>query len=123
MKKIIRKSDIVLFIILVLIGTVLSLSALHAKTPGKTVVIKVDGELYGRYPLSEDREISINRDKYRNHISIKGGKVQMTESNCPNHFCLKQGAISEANTGIVCLPNRVMVEIEGEDGDYDVLSE
>ncbi|MBR3211990.1 MAG: NusG domain II-containing protein, partial [Firmicutes bacterium] len=79
------------------------------------------GEIYGTYPLSEDREIIIENAGHINKITINDGQVQMTEASCHNQICVKHGAISKDNETIVCLPNRVVVRIESEGGDYDVV--
>ena len=123
MKKIIRKSDILLLIFFVAIGIVTALSVRSGEEEGKTVVIHVDGREYGTYSLADDREIDINRGKCTNHVSIKDGKVQMTEASCPNKLCIREGSISQVNRSIACLPNRVFIEIRGEEAMYDVVSQ
>ncbi|MGN0721820.1 MAG: NusG domain II-containing protein, partial [Anaerovoracaceae bacterium] len=61
-----------------------------------------------------------------NHITIKDGQVSMSYSTCRNQVCVNTGAISQTKDAIVCLPNRVVVEIisseEGKGGDADVIS-
>ena len=42
---------------------------------------------------------------------IKDGYVTMTEADCPDHLCMKQKRISKTGGTIVCLPNRVVLEI------------
>lgn len=121
MKEIIRKADIVLFVVLILLGAAASVFALKGGG-GDTVVVKVDGEVYGTYPLSEDREITVERDGHINKITIKEGTVQMSEASCKNQTCVHQGAVSKAGRTIVCLPNRVIVAIEGKEAETDVIS-
>ncbi len=122
MKEIIRKADIVLFVVLVLLGAAASVFALTGGSGSDTVVIKVDGEVYGSYPITEDREITVEQNGHINKITIKDGTVQMTEASCHNQVCVEQGRISRANQSIVCLPNRVIVTIEGEEAETDVIS-
>ncbi len=38
----------------------------------------------------------------------------MEESSCPDKTCIKQGRIDRPGEIIVCLPNKVTVEITGE---------
>mgnify|MGYP000075787277 FL=1 len=122
MSKIIKKADIVLFVCLVLAGAVMSLAALTSGKEGANVVITVDGSVYGTYPLSEDREITVSRNGHMNKITIKDNTVQMSEADCSNRLCIKTGRISRTNEAIVCLPNRVMVKITGGDSDVDVIT-
>ena len=122
MSKIIKKADIVLFVCLVLAGAVMSLAALTSGKEGANVVITVDDSVYGTYPLSEDREITVSRNGHMNKITIKDNTVQMSEADCSNRLCIKTGRISRTNEAIVCLPNRVMVKITGGDSDVDVIT-
>jgi len=121
--RIIKKADIILFICLILIGGALSYLAFSGSSTGDLVVVKVNGEIYGKYSLSKDRTITVNRDGHMNKITIKGGKVQVSKSSCKNQICVKQGSISTTHQSIVCIPNRVVVSIEGKDGEYDVISQ
>ncbi len=53
-------------------------------------------------------------------IVIRDGSVHMDYSSCENQLCVQQGSVSAKNrffralgSQIVCLPNRVMIELEG----------
>ena len=79
--------------------------------------ITVNGEEYGTYSLAEDQVISIGET---NICEIKDGKVSMTYADCPDHLCIKQGAIDASGGMIVCLPNKVTIEgIRSENSDTD----
>ena len=122
----IKKADIILLIIILAVGIPLSVLSLTAGTAGDKVQISADGEVYGIYPLDEDGEIEVTEDGHTNHITIKDGQVSMSYSTCLNQVCVNTGAISETKDSIVCLPNRVVVEIissgDGKGGDADVVS-
>ena len=122
----IKKADIILLIIILAVGIPLSVLSLTAGTAGDKVQISADGEVYGIYPLDEDGEIEVTEDGHTNHITIKDGQVSMSYSTCLNQVCVDTGAISETKDSIVCLPNRVVVEIissgDGKGGDADVIS-
>ena len=122
----IKKADIVLLIIILAVRIPLSVLSLTAGTAGDKVQISADGEVYGLYPLNEDRDIEVTKDGHTNHITIKGGQVSMSYSTCRNQVCVNTGAISQAKDAIVCLPNRVVIEIisseKGKGGDADVIS-
>ena len=125
----IKKADIVLLIIILVVGIPLSVLSLTEGIGGDKVRISLDGEIYGVYPLGEDREIDVTEDGHTNHITIKDGQVSMSYSTCRNQVCVNTGAISKTKDAIVCLPNRVVVEIisdgsekPGAGGDADVIS-
>ena len=120
MFKIIKKADIALFVLLILIGLGLSWWSLASGTQGQKVVVTVDGKLYGTYSLVENQTVEIRQRGRLNKITIKDETVQMSYSDCRNQVC--DGKISRTNQSIVCLPNKVMVEITGGEEDFDAIS-
>ena len=108
----------------ILIGAVLVLALLFWLVPraagifageeASLVRITVGGEEYGTYSLSEDQTIEINDT---NICEIKDGEVNMTRADCPDQLCIHQGPIHIQGETIVCLPNRVVVEITGNDAE------
>lgn len=81
-----------------------------------SIQITVDGKLYGTYSLGEDQVISIGDT---NVCEIKDGEVKMTEADCPDHLCIKQPAVGSAGGFIVCLPNKVVIQGEGDADSQD----
>lgn len=107
-----------LFLIsLIILGGVRLLSG----RTGTMVTISRDGEIVSTYSLSQDQTIPIkNADgKVTNTLQIRDGKAKMLQADCPDGLCLHQRAISLENENIVCLPNRVVVTVTGDDGGFD----
>lgn len=79
------------------------------------VDIYVDGKIYKKYTLDEIiNEVIVLETEYgKNVIEIKNNSVNMIESTCSDKICTKQKPINKAGELIVCLPNRVVVEISG----------
>ena len=146
MKEYIRKADIILFFVLVAAGLAASafLAMSHADAgSGAKVIIESGGELFAEYPLSEDTEIVVPapsgvsyRDpkaapadagdectqyRYFNIVRISGGSVTVSAASCRNQVCTEHGGISKTGESIVCLPNRLVVTIEGGGG-YDAVT-
>jgi hypothetical protein len=117
----IKKADIALFFIILILGLILSWLSLTNDLGGDKVLVTVDGKDYGIYSLYEDQDIEIVQNNHTNHITIKDGKVSMSYSTCKNQICVNTKAITESKDTIVCLPNKVMVEITGG-GSADVIS-
>ena len=107
----------------ILILTVLTI-LVHVFIGGKgasKAIVKVNGEIQGVYSLSEDQEIEINHGT--NILQIKNGKADMIEADCPDQLCVHQKKISMNHESIICLPNRVVVEIESsENSEYDAVT-
>lgn len=84
---------------------------------GSEVRITVDGEVYGTWPLSEDREIEVDTSYGHNLVVIADGEVFMQDADCPDRYCVRQGAIKSINKSIICLPHKLVVEVTGEAAD------
>lgn len=83
------------------------------------VVIEVDGEVYCEYDMDDvDGIIPISTPNGgENRVYVQEDLVYMDSANCPDQLCVKQGVIRDGSVPIVCLPNKVVVRIEGgEDG-------
>ena len=76
-------------------------------------LVYVDGEITASYNLHEDGEYNINTRYGMNRLLIKDGQADMTEADCPDGLCVKQHPVSRTGETIVCLPHRIVVEIEG----------
>ena len=128
MKKYIKKADIILFVVLVVLGIACTVGLAVTRTSGSTVVIERNGELYATYSLNENRTIEISadaRDEVCNTVVIKDGTVYMESASCHNQVCVKHSAISLAGESIICLPNKIIVRIEGSKsgGGYDAITQ
>lgn len=120
----IKKADIILAVIIAVIGIIVSvyLTVSDTDVDKGQVVVYVDSELYGKYPLDQDQEIEIRQGDHINKITIKDGNAQMTFANCKNQDCVRQGKISSKAGSIICLPHKVVVEIQDDSSEYDAVS-
>lgn len=115
MKNILRRGDILLFIFfLAAAGLIALLPLLRSDSTARKVRITCRGREYGVYSLDEDQEIVISQDEHTNIVVIHDGKVRMASSDCRNQVCVDTGTVSRTGETIVCLPNRVVVEIMGD---------
>lgn len=126
MEKKIRKNDIILIGGLAVIAFVFYIGIAffqNANTKNGVAVVTIDGEEYGRYPLKEDTTERIELpDGSYNLLEIKNGKADITKASCPDGICVNHRAISKQGQSIVCLPNKVVVEIEnGEESEIDFM--
>ena len=48
-----------------------------------------------------------------NTIQVEPGRIRVSEAACPDQICVHQGWISDRTAPIVCLPNRLIIEITG----------
>jgi hypothetical protein len=113
-----KKLDYVVIIVLALftvasfVGTLLNSSRKYNE---KYVEIEVNGNSYKTYPLVNYEEtIKIKTKLGENIIQIKDNKVHILDADCPDKVCIKDGYISEPGQILVCLPNKVVVEVKGK---------
>ena len=86
---------------------------------GDMVIIQVDGAEYGRFPLSHPQTVTVRQDNgAENVIEIDREGAVMRSSTCENQLCVHMGKVTVDNwewrvngAFIICLPNRVSVEL------------
>lgn len=118
-----RKNDVLLAVALVAIAALIWLFTYLNRSEGASVSVTVNGEVFGEYPLDTDAEIRIGEGESYNILVIKDGEAQITEASCPDKLCINQGKISYEGQSIICLPNKVVVEVQGgESSDYDAVA-
>lgn len=113
-----KKNDLVLIICILgiaLIGMLgVRLYQQKLAGDGALVVVTVDGEERGRYPLDADISERIELgDGTFNVLEIADGYAQIREASCPDQICVKHNHIRYTGETIVCLPNKVVVSVEG----------
>lgn len=82
---------------------------------GHTALIYIDGELTYKLDLETDQELDIDTKFGHNLIVVENGMIGVVESDCHDHICEKTGFINAAGSTIVCLPNRIIIEIESSE--------
>lgn len=100
-----KKRDILIVFLVILTAFLLFLPK---SAPAECVRITVNGEIFCEKPLTTDCEIDINGT---NTAVIEKGAVYMKSADCPDKLCIKQGAVRDGAKKIVCLPNRVIIEL------------
>ena len=121
----IKKSDIILIGALLASLAVILCALYIGKRAGSTVVVSVDSVEVASFPLDQDMTYEIEGyDGGRNTLIIEDGQAFLVDSTCPDHLCEHMGKIDKVGQSIICLPNRVVVEIRGGGNatDYDTIS-
>lgn len=79
-------------------------------------ITRAGGEVL-TFSCADERELSIDGCE----IKIADGGVEVKAADCPDQVCVNTGKITRRGQSIICVPNRVSIQITGE-GDYDVLA-
>lgn len=110
------RNDLLFIVALLLVVTVAGVCLWLFRGDGNTVTVTVDGNVYGVYPLSENRVEDIHTgDGQRNRLVIEDGKARIETATCPDGICADHYPISREGESIVCLPHRVVVTVSTTD--------
>ena len=120
-----KKGDYILIVLLILVS-VGSFFFMRAPSPGakKTAIVKVDGKIVKEIPFTRENvgKLFVIESKYgRNVIEMEADRVHVIEADCPDKLDVKQGYIEREGEMIVCLPNRMTIEIREEKDDLDAV--
>jgi hypothetical protein len=93
----------------------------------KYVSVQVNGKEYKKIIFDKKiigKTYPIETEFGYNLIEIGDEKVRVIEASCPDELDVKQGYISKPGEVIVCLPNKLVIEIKGleEERDVDYIS-
>ncbi|MCM1134515.1 MAG: NusG domain II-containing protein [Clostridium sp.] len=93
---------------------------------GRPAVVKVyqEGQETAVYPLTGDLVTAIPwGEEHYNLLLIDGGKVSVSDADCPDQLCVKQRSISNNGESIICLPHKLVLQIESEkEGELDAVT-
>ena len=118
-----HKRDLILIGILLLAASALFFlfKEKQAGEEGASAVVTVDGTEIARYPLNRNGTFVLNGGS--NTLIVENGEAWISEANCPDKLCMGFGKISKKGEIIVCLPNRLIVVIEGgEEAEVDAVA-
>ena len=89
----------------------------------KYISVQVDGKEHKKIIFDKvmiGKTIPIETELGYNLIEIGDGEVRVIEADCPDELDVKQGTISMPGEIIVCLPNKLIIEIKGMGNKKDV---
>ncbi len=109
-----KRNDFILIAIILAIAAAGLIYLNFAKKSGDMVVVKVDGAVYKELPLNKDTTLEIQvTGGGTNFLVIKDGHAIIEDASCPDKICVHHRQIEKDGESIICLPNKVVVEIEG----------
>ncbi len=107
-----HKNDLIALIVICALGGIMCTVFMVFGSTGDEVRVKVAGEVVETIPLNSDGTYEIaGADGGSNLLVIEDGKAYISEASCPDGLCKGMGAINMEGQSIVCLPNKVVVEI------------
>lgn len=103
---------LVLLIILAALVMLWQQNSRQSQGPAAQAQVSVDGQLVETIDLQTDGEYTIQgAGGGSNHLVVEDGQIWCDEATCPDKVCIHQGKQSLDGATIVCLPNRMIVQI------------
>jgi hypothetical protein len=119
-----KKGDLIIFgIIIISIIGVYSFNSRKSEDDNLIVEVRIDGEIVDRFNINEEIDKDYETEFGYNHLSIDEGAANITEADCRDQICVNTKEATQAREAIVCVPNRFTVEVIGEGGNIDVISQ
>ncbi|KGE17052.1 hypothetical protein PWYN_20555 [Paenibacillus wynnii] len=82
--------------------------------------ITVNGKPYKTVNLAKEEQVIEIHTKYgHNTLKVFDYGIQMVFADCPNKISMQMGFKSRPHQQIICIPNRVLVEVINPSGSHD----
>jgi len=118
MKRGLRKGDIILSILFVILLAVwLYMRSAGVGSDELSADIIQDGKVIRSLrlrPGMPPQEFTIERDGGWNKIRVEGEKIAVVDANCPDKYCVRRGWLKEPGSSAVCAPHRLEIRISGK---------
>lgn len=114
-----RGDGVIVFFILLLL--VISYCFFYTNKPvnsARQIVILQNGIVIKTIylPQRSKEEMVLSDGAKENVLLVENDRVQITSANCPDQLCKKFGWIQAVGQQIACIPHRLLIRIEGQDG-------
>lgn len=125
----VKKLDIIIIVGLLILSFVPSFILglrNNQEYTGTYAEISVAGKVIDKIYFKEtegEKEIPIKTSYGENTIHISKDGIYMSEADCTDEICLKDGMITKVGQSLVCLPHKLIIEIKGEyvESDDDII--
>lgn len=64
-------------------------------------------------PLGEEAELTVDGLLGHVHVQVSNHTVRVLDAGCPDRICERTGPVSSPGSVIACVPNGVVVRVEG----------
>lgn len=109
-----RPADFILIIILISFSITGFVLQKRTVQEGKFYTVEVNSKTLYRLSLHSDTLITIKGKTGDIKIRVQSRRVSVLESSCPLRICVKTGWIKRPGEAIICVPNNMVIRIEGE---------
>lgn len=115
-----------LVVLLLLLAAGASFAFFGQRPKGRQVIVEQGGRVVFTAPLRTDRTVALAGPHGETVVAIRHGHACIAAASCPNKVCMGMGEVSRQGELIACVPNGLLLRVEGDSGDevrdYDLLS-
>jgi len=76
----------------------------------------------GYFDLEQDKMVEVEGPLGITKVFIRNGEAWIEDSPCREKICIKMGRLKRPGEQAVCIPNRVVIEVEGKNRFIDAVS-
>ena len=109
-----NKSDVKLIVLLLIIIGGIFIFIGVTKKEGSIAEVYYEDEMVLSIDLNIDKEYIIDGELGDVVLEVKDKKIRVKEENSPKHICSKEGFIGDSSRTLICLPNKIIVKIVGD---------
>ena len=123
MKRSDRITGVVILIAVILVS--ISWIVMH-RTRGTVAVVRVDGKVVATVDLTlrEPQTLHITGVLGPLVIAADGnGSIRVTEATCPDQICVRTVPARSPGDQIICVPNRMVITVEGKGIGVDAIAQ
>ena len=116
-----KKTAVIISAVLLLLVLASCLLLLHPQSGADGYIAEIyqEGRLLYSIPLnqfSQPRVLVVETESGgRNEIQILPGSIGVISADCPDKLCVHQGFLSDSGLPIICLPNRLVIQLRPAD--------
>lgn len=108
---------IYIIVAILLLSLAASLYLWTRDAKGRIANVYVDGALVRSVDLdalTSPLRFTVETERGVNVILAEPGRIRVESADCPDKICVESGWLSDSAAPIVCLPHRVVIELDGE---------
>ena len=93
----------------------------RADEQARLASVWVGGEQRLTLPLNRDDRVSVSGPLGQSIIEVRQRRVRVAASPGPRQICVRMGWLERSGESAICLPNQVVVRLEGSGG-FDAMN-
>ena len=122
--KALKKGDFVIFAVILIIATICLIPFINTQADQLICEISQDNKIIHKIILNKGYKdkITVETENGKNIIHIENNSVWFDYSDCPDQECIHTGKLTHAGQIAVCLPNKVIIKLIGQQNQIDAIA-